>query len=489
VLKFQSLRRRRTGRALLVGAVALASTVALVAPADAVAPIGPTPATQHSVTLTATPVVGLTNGQAVTFTVHTAGGTTLVGNITAHICIHGSTTYGPSNFGYSDSSASRCVYQPGIVSGGLTGADYEKVYPPYAGSETTSGPLTFKAGTGTVTWGNALGFGPFTLTASATSEADLVIQVNLSGDDTPTTYFIQPLTFASATPGAPTAPAASPGSASAVVSWVAPANHGATAITGYVVTPFLAGVAQPARTFNTAATTETITGLTNAKAYTFKVAAKNSAGTGPQSVASAAITVGAPKAPTGVVAKSGSTTTATGPITVTYVAPANNGAAITKFTATCVSSNGGATKTGVHTGATAVAIPVAATTTAKTYTCKVTATNARGTSPASAPSAAIIVGAPAQMAKPTVTKTAAGTLKATFTLLTAAQANGSALTAPKYTVACTSGNGGVAKTVTGAASPISVTGLTATKTYTCTVRGHNARGLGPVSPPSTAVAA
>jgi len=42
---------------------------------------------------------------------------------------------------------------------------------------------------------------------------------------------------------------------------------------------------------------------------------------------------------------SGSTTTATGSLTVTFTAGSNNGAAITSYTATCVSSDGGLTKT------------------------------------------------------------------------------------------------------------------------------------------------
>jgi hypothetical protein len=489
VSKFESLRRGRRGRiALLAGALTLASATALVGPALADAPIGPAPTPDGTVTITASPVTLLANGQAVSFTVHTSGGTTLVGHITAHLCIAGFTSYGLSNYGYSDSSASRCVYSDGIVSGSLAGADYEKVYPSYSGTETTSGPLTFKVGTGAVTWGNALGFGPFTLTANSTHKADLVVQVNLAGDSVPTTYFIQPLTFASV-PGAPTGVAGQPGSAAATVSWLAPANHGVSPITGYTVTPFLGTVAQAAHVFNTPATTETITGLTNAKAYTFKVKATNAAGSSALSVASGAVTVGAPKSPVGTVAKSASTTAATGTINVTYAAGANNGAAITKYTASCISSNGGVAKTGIHAAATAGTIAVAGTSTGKTYTCKVNATNSRGSSPPSLASAAIIVGAPVQMAKPTVAKTAAGTLRNTFTLLTAAQANGSVLTTPKYTATCTSSNGGVAKAVVGTASPINVTGLTVGKSYTCTVKAHNARGYGQASVASVAVVA
>ena len=303
-----------------------------------------------------------------------------------------------------------------------------------------------------------------------------MIQVNLAGDTTPTTYFIQPLTFASI-PGAPTAVKGQPASASASVSWTAPANHGVSPITGYIVTPYLGTVAQTAQTFNTTATTDTITGLTNAKSYTFKVAAKNALGTGPQSAASAAVVVGAPKSPTGVSAKTGTTTAATGPIGVSYSTPANNGAAISKYIATC-SSAGLPSKTGTHTGATAAPITVGGGSTGHTYTCTVRAYNSRGASPASAASPAIVIGSPAQPAKPTVARTASGTLKVTFTLLTTPQDNGSALSTPKYTATCTSSNGGATKSATGTGSPINVTGLTPGFIYTCTIKAHNARGYG-----------
>ena len=67
----------------------------------------------------------------------------------------------------------------------------------------------------------------------------------------------------------------------------------------YVVTPFVNGVAQASTTVGNV-TSATITGLTNGTSYTFKVAAKNTLGTGPQSAASNAVT---PKAPTSVTPK------------------------------------------------------------------------------------------------------------------------------------------------------------------------------------------
>ena len=56
-----------------------------------------------------------------------------------------------------------------------------------------------------------------------------------------------------------------------------------------VFTPYLGGVAQPARLFGADATTRTITGLTRGGAYTFTVRARNARGNGPASVTSGVI--------------------------------------------------------------------------------------------------------------------------------------------------------------------------------------------------------
>ena len=109
-----------------------------------------------------------------------------------------------------------------------------------------------------------------------------------------------------------------------------------------------------------------------------------------------------------------------------------------------------------------------------------TAPRSRGTSSASAASAAVIVGTPGPPPKPTIVKTAAGSLKVSFT---APAANGAAITS--YTATCTSSNGGVTRSKSAASSPITVTTLSAGKTYTCTVRATNSRGAGPLSPPSS----
>lgn len=87
----------------------------------------------------------------------------------------------------------------------------------------------------------------------------------------------------------PTAPAIGPatrGAGQATVSWTPPGSDGGSPITGYIVTPYIGTVAQPPRRFDSIATQQIVTGLTPGTTYTFKVAAINDVGTGPQSLAS-----------------------------------------------------------------------------------------------------------------------------------------------------------------------------------------------------------
>jgi hypothetical protein len=74
----------------------------------------------------------------------------------------------------------------------------------------------------------------------------------------------------------------------------------------YAVTPYLAGVAQPATTISGSppATTANVTGLTNGDVYTFTVTATNSVGSGPASPASNSVTPSASVAPAFVQAVS-----------------------------------------------------------------------------------------------------------------------------------------------------------------------------------------
>ena len=99
------------------------------------------------------------------------------------------------------------------------------------------------------------------------------------------------------TPLAPTAPEAptevnaTAGVASASVKWTAPGNGGST-ISSYTITPFAGTEALPATIIKGTppVTTATIEGLKNGTTYTFRVAATNQTGTGPESLPSNAVT-------------------------------------------------------------------------------------------------------------------------------------------------------------------------------------------------------
>jgi len=102
-------------------------------------------------------------------------------------------------------------------------------------------------------------------------------------------------------------PVAVCGDGQATVSWTAPAA--ASVVAGYVVTPFVGYNIQPSTTFNSTATTQTVTGLTNGTQYRFKVAARNAVGVGPTSKVSNPVTVAPPTVP--------------GPPTIGTAAPGN----------------------------------------------------------------------------------------------------------------------------------------------------------------------
>jgi titin len=280
-------------------------------------------------------------------------------------------------------------------------------------------------------------------------------------------------------PGAPTAVSATPGDVSAAVSWTAPSSNGGAAISGYTVTPYIGATAQTAQVFNSTATTQTVTGLTNGTAYTFKVAATNVAGTGAQSAASAAVTPRTvPGAPTGVSASPGNTNAA-----VSWTAPASDGgAAISGYTVTPYI--GAAAQTASTFDATSTSRTITGLTNGTAYTFKVAATNVAGTGAQSAASAAVtprtVPGAP------TGVSATPGDTSAVVSW-TAPASNGGA-TITNYTVTPYIGAASQTPTVFDAsATSRTVTGLTNGTAYTFQVSATNVAGTGSASTASAAV--
>ena len=187
---------------------------------------------------------------------------------------------------------------------------------------------------------------------------------------------------AATVPAAPAKPAAAPLNAAARVTWKAPANGG-SAINRYIVTPFIGATAQTPRTFNSTAVSQVITGLTNSTTYTFKVKAHNAVGTGANSPASNAVKVGTPAGPAKPQVAPGNAAAR-----VNWVAPANNGSAITGYVVTPFV---GTTAQPAHTyNSTALAQGVTGLTNGTSYTFRVAAKNARGIGPMSAASLVVV---------------------------------------------------------------------------------------------------
>jgi len=243
-------------------------------------------------------------------------------------------------------------------------------------------PLNFTTGSGTLN---------VTLpSSSAVAPPDHYMLFILNSQGTPSIANIislgQPVT--SVVPSAPTGVTATAGSGSATVSWTAPAN-GNSPITSYSITP-TTGTTTLTPTIvngNPPLTTATVTGLTNGDPYTFTVTATNAVGTGPASAPSNAVT---PQAPTAPVAPTGiSATGGNGSATVAWTAPGNGGSPITGYTVTPYVAGIAQTPVPVTGNPPATTKTIGGLINGTAYTFTVTATNAVGTGPPSAPSSPV----------------------------------------------------------------------------------------------------
>ncbi|MBN8739203.1 MAG: hypothetical protein BGP24_09465 [Lysobacterales bacterium 69-70] len=290
--------------------------------------------------------------------------------------------------------------------------------------------------------------------ANGTPVTCTVTAANARGNSAPSapSASVTPATL----PDAPTGIVATRGNAQVSVAFVAPANNGGAAITGYSATCGSATHSGPASPV-------VVSGLPNGTPVSCTVKAANDVGEGPASASSNTVTPATvPDAPTGVVATRGNAQ-----VSVAFVAPVNNGgSAVTGYTATC----GSMSQTG-----TASPIAVTGLPNGTPVTCTVKAANDVGMGAASSASSpvtpAAVPGAP-QLASAVGTPNGNG---AVLTFAAPGDNGGSAITG--YAASCTPGT----HTANGTASPLTVTGLTAGTAYACSVVANNKVGAGSVS--------
>ena len=191
---------------------------------------------------------------------------------------------GGGYYGGGGGAGNDCLIAPSLGAG-AGGAGSSWVSTSALTSFTSGTNPKFTAGTGTSTTacgvhtsqgtsGASTGAGGTGTTSSGKASADAGCPGTVS------------LTW-SALPGAPSGVTATGGTGQSTVSWSAPADPGTASITGYTVkaTPTGAG-SVVTQTFNSTATSETLTGLTNGDSYNLSVAAVSSVGTGPSANAS-----------------------------------------------------------------------------------------------------------------------------------------------------------------------------------------------------------
>jgi len=251
----------------------------------------------------------------------------------------------------------------------------------YAVDCTGTGPAGSASGSGSPIVVSGLGKGQ-TYTCTVTAQSDEGPSAASDPSD--------PEQLATTAPGAPSIDGITLGSSSVTVDFSAPADNGGDAITGYAVTCDSAGD-HPAPVSG-AGMSLTVGSLVTGDSYTCTVHATNGVGDGSESAPSESfVAATAPGAP------SVTSVTQINPnsLRVAFTPGSDNNDPITGYRVTCTSSNGGITRT--KSGGDSP-ITVTNLSNAKTYTCKVVASNSIGNSPASnasdAKPAAVLPGQP-----------------------------------------------------------------------------------------------
>lgn len=390
-------------------------------------------------------VGSLTNGTAYTFTV------------TATNAIGTGSASGASNSVTPKADQVITFAQPGNYNVGATPT--LTASSDYALGGATGLAIAFSSSTTsvcTITTGGAL---TFVAAGTCTIDADQAGNASTNAASTVSRSF----TVNAVVPGAPTIGTASAGNQQATITFTAPSSTGGSAITGYTVT------ANPGGSTGTGSGSPiTVTGLTNGVSYTFTVTATNSAGTGAASAASNAIQPAAPQTIT--FANPGAQNFGTSP----DLRILNGGASATSgLDVTFTSSTQGVCTVSYEGVLTFVSAG----------TCTINADQAGDGSYLAATQVsrsftvnAVIPGAPTSVVA------TAGDTQAGVAFVAPTNTGGTVISG--YIVSVTPND---VAPVSGASSPIVVTGLTNGVSYTFTVEAENVAGVGPASSSSNAI--
>ena len=284
------------------------------------------------------------------------------------------------------------------------------------------------------------------------------------------------------TPGLPAKPAAptlTAGNRSLVVAWTAPSANGGT-LSGFKVQYKLTSASTwSTHTFTSSGTTvtTTITGLTNDSAYNVQVAATNEHGDGPWSDS----TNGTPTAQPPSKPAAPTLTAGNAQLTVSWTAPANNGASISDYDLQY--SSDGSTWTFVEMDSaanTARSYVITTLTNGTAYQVQVRATNSKGDSLWSDSATGTPVGPPGAPAAPTLVS---GNTKIDLSWAAPTDNGGSAITAYRVQYSTDQSTWLSSNvTVNFASRTASITGLANGTTYFVSVAARNAQGIGDDSP-------